>query len=355
MWLDRMNNDPPCYVVHVTTLEITVYLIWVLSLYRFFRSCHYTDYLELPPSTLSHTAFHPFMEEKCLHHPLLPLASLAVTTETTSYTTSFVGLASNGENKIIASKFGVSIRLFSIILIGFISVWANHEASKGFVITVTNNMEDTQAGKNFDLFFVSNDEAIRLVQSSTNFAAKILFTSDNSIPEKLIDQVEVQLASHNLTNGRVVAVKSFGQQSKYVLSINPLVMEAGNFKYNIRKELQRGVAEILLFNQRHKAPMSLLDGMVEYINDLAGFGGPKPVFKLRDSSEKCWEDKDPRVVAEVLAYCEGKRKGFVGGLNQEMNRDEWYEKMMDQVLGTPAIHLCEEFHNSMSESADMMY
>ncbi|KAL2892929.1 Ribosome maturation factor RimP [Bienertia sinuspersici] len=173
------------------------------------------------------------------------------------------------------------------------------------------------------------------------------------MPEKLIDQVEVELLDRNLTNGHTIHVKSFGRKNKYVLSLNPLVMEFGDFKSRIRKEIQRGMAEMLLFDQRHRAPMTLLDGMVEYINELASFGGPKPVFKLRDFSEKCWEDKDPRVVAKFLANCEERSKGCVGRLNQEIHRDGWYEDKIDKVLGFSAIHLCAKLSDFVLKGEDV--
>ncbi|XP_021743494.1 uncharacterized protein LOC110709587 [Chenopodium quinoa] len=291
------------------------------------------------------------MEEKELRHPLLPLANHADATITT--TTGFVGPTSNDSDKTISSCFGLSARLLVIFLIGVISIWASHEASKGFAITAVNNMKDTPAGEKFTLFFVSNDEAIRLVQSSSTFAAEILFPGDGSIPEKLIAQVDVQLVSHNLTNDHTVAVKSLGQKSKYILFINPLVMEFGDFRYRIRKEIQKGMAEILLFNRQHTAPKTLLAGMVEYISDLAGFGSPKPVFKPRGFSAKCWEEKNSRIVAKFLAYCEKRNEGFVGRLNQEMNRDGWYEKLMDKVLEMPAMHFCVEFHDFMIKNEGM--
>lgn len=288
----------------------------------------------------------PSMDENHLHHPLLSLATHANTTTTTSTATGVVSQTPNDTS----SNFGLPIRLLVVLLFGFISIWANHEASKGFPITVVNNIKDTPAGDKFTLFYISNDEAIRLVQSSSSFAANVLFTGT---PEKkLIDQVDVHLVSHNLTNvDHTVAVKFLGQKRKFVLSINPNVMDFVDFKYRIRKEIQRGMAEILLLSQQIRAPETLLDGMVEYVSDLAGFSGgfsgPNPVFKLRDFSEKCWEDKDPRIVAKFLEFCVKKSEGFVGRLNQEIKRDGWSEKMMGEVLGKPAIHFCLEFHDSM--------
>lgn len=284
------------------------------------------------------------MDENHVHHPLLPLASHAATTYTA---TDIVTSTSSDGTKIKSSNYAILIRFLVILLIGVISVWANHEASKGFVIMAVNNMKNTPAGEKFTLFYISNDEAIRLVQRSSLFAAQVLFPGDHSIPEKLIIEVEIQLVSHNVTNDHMVALKYFGQKNKYVLSINPLVMEFDDFRYRIRKVIQRGMSEILLFNQQNRVPKTLVDGMVEYISDLAGFGSQKLVLNARNFSWKCWEDQDPRLVARFLAYGEKKSEGFVGRLNQEMNKDGWSERMMDKVLGMPAIFLCVSLQDSM--------
>ncbi|XP_057532209.1 uncharacterized protein LOC130810245 [Amaranthus tricolor] len=286
------------------------------------------------------------MDEKNLQQPLLPLVSHAASTEKTSSATdtNFAGPSLNNGNEIMSSN-SVIVRLLIFLLIGTMSVWVNHESSKGFVITVVNNMKNTPEGKKFTLFYVSNDQAIRLVQSSSTFAAKILFPSDSSMPEKLIDQVDVQLVSHNLTNYHTVAVESFGNKSRYALSISSFVMEFSDFKYRIRKEFQKGMAEILLFNLQNKAPKSLLDGMVEYISNAAGFGVSEPMLKFKNTRKKCWEDEDSSSVAKFLAYAEEKSEGFVGRLNEEIDKVGSFEEIMDKLLGIPAIQLCASFHD----------
>ncbi|CAO2834494.1 unnamed protein product [Amaranthus hypochondriacus] len=291
------------------------------------------------------------MDEKNLQQPLLPLVSHAVSTDKTSTATdtNFAGPSSYNGNEIISSN-SVIVRLLIFVLIGAMSVWANHESSKGFMITVVNNMKNTPEGKKFTLFYVSNDQAIRLVQSSSAFAAKILFPSDSSMPEKLIGQVNVQLVSHNLTNYHTVSVKSFGNKSRYALYISSFVMEFSDFKYRIRKEFQKGMAEILLFNLQNKAPKSLLDGMVEYISNAAGFGVSEPMLKLKNTEKKCWEDEDSSSVAKFLTYAEEKSEGFFGRLNEEIGKNGSLEEIMDKLLGTPAIQLCASFHDSMIKS-----
>ena len=214
-------------------------------------------------------------------------------------------------------------------------------------------MINTSLGQKFNLFYVSNDEAIRLVQNSSSFAAKILFPADHSrILEKLIE-VEVQFVSdHSLTN----YINSFEQKGKYIIFIDSYIMEFKDFKYRIKKEIMKKMGEILLINLRNKVPNTLLDGMVEYINDLAGFGDhlEENVIKLRNNNrviKKCWEDNDSRLVAKFLGYAdEEKCEGFVGRLNQEMGKNGWFEEIMDKLLGMEAIQLCSSFHDSMIKS-----
>ncbi|KAJ8424661.1 hypothetical protein Cgig2_003095 [Carnegiea gigantea] len=248
-------------------------------------------------------------ERHHLHHPLLPSAT------TTSITTG--ATTSNDDADATSSNFGIAPRILLVLLIGLISTWANQEASKGFMITVTNDMENTSLGEKFSLFYVSNDE------------------------------VDIRLANRNLARDHILAAEGVGEKSKYVIFISPQVMEFSDFRRRIKREIQRGMAEILLFGIQNGAPKTMLDGMVEYISNLAGVGPERRVFKLRDVREKCWEDEDQEVVAEFLGYCEGKSEGFIGRLSQAVREGSWDEETLDRALGMPAKYLCESFHSSM--------
>lgn len=280
-------------------------------------------------------------ERHHLHHPLLPSAT--TTTITTRATTS----NDDADADATSSNFGIAPRILLVLLIGLISTWANQEASKGFMITVTNDMENTSLGDKFSLFYVSNDEVTRLVQYASEFATRILYPNPNGMPEKFIDRVDIRLANRNLTPDHTLAAEGVGEKSKYVIFISPQVMEFSDFKRRIKREIQKGMAEILLFGIQNGALKTMLDGMVEYISNLAGVGPERRVFKLRDVRGKCWEDEDPEVVAQFLGYCEGKSEGFIGRLNQAVREGSWDEETLDRALGIPAKHLCESFHSSM--------
>lgn len=192
-----------------------------------------------------------------------------------------------------------------------------------------------------------------MVQTASDFATRILYPGPAGMPEKLIDQVDIRLVNWNLTRDHVVVAERVGTKNNYVLSISPQIMELSDFRYRIRREIQRGMAEILLFDLQNRAPKKMLEGMVEYISNLVGFGPKKRVFKLRDISGKCWEDEDSEAVAKFLGYCEEKSEGFIGRLSHAMRERNWGEETLNRALGMPASLLCESFHSSMVKFQDL--
>ncbi|XXG90496.1 hypothetical protein AAC387_Pa12g2250 [Persea americana] len=74
-------------------------------------------------------------------------------------------------------------RLLFLVLIALISIWANYEASKGFEVIILNNSGDTPQGRRFDLFFVSDDRATRIVLNTSKFVERILYP-DHHHPKK---------------------------------------------------------------------------------------------------------------------------------------------------------------------------
>lgn len=112
----------------------------------------------------------------------------------------------------------------------------------------------------------------------------------------------------------------------------------------------RAMARVWLWDGESRAPAGLIDGLAEYVAEAAGFGREK-VFGAGERSPECeddgWrEDKNPRVVARFLRYCEGYEEGFIRRLNRAM-RDTWQDGMVDDALGMPAKKLCG-FYNASS-------
>ncbi|OVA01420.1 Uncharacterized protein family [Macleaya cordata] len=290
-------------------------------------------------------------------HHLLQLP-LITTTSTTSSTT--------GNDKdcdinttLSVSPYGIIIRLVSVFFIALISIWANYEASKGFEITVINDTADTPAGRRFNLLFVSNDKITRIVLTTSEFAENILYPTE-SYAKKPITRVTVKLVGRNLTHP--VVINSITEED-FELQINPSLMEERNVDKAIVSAVQRGMARIWIWNGVYGAPdRALIDGIEEYISIFAEFSG-RPLshsgnsatVELPGSDSMCWKDKNPVAVANFLNYCEGKKSGFIGRLNQAM-RDNWNERMVDDALGMPAQQLCSSYHfsfavvNSLSSS-----
>ncbi|XP_022774059.1 uncharacterized protein LOC111316336 [Durio zibethinus] len=299
------------------------------------------------------------MEDYSLSIPLLATPASALTTTATSSTTK-----EDDKKDFFLSSSRIISRLLLVIFIGTISVWANHEASKGFKVTIINNAKDSPAGRRFALFYVSNDEGTRIILNTSALVENILYPDSNQ-NKKPVHHVILQLASKNLTT-KVIVETSKSKEFVYVISLSPSIMEESNVKYAVRSAIQRGMARIWLWDGESRAPPWLIDGMEEYIWMQAGFGdhvkettvlypglkvfGPEQFcfvlsqmcsnsnnfssrLKLnisisgdgnsaKSSGSLCTEDKDPKIVAQTLGYLEQQKKGYVQGLNQIL-RDGW--------------------------------
>ncbi|KAL6137198.1 hypothetical protein ACLB2K_062490 [Fragaria x ananassa] len=140
------------------------------------------------------------------------------------------------------SNVGILIRFISVILVGILSFWANHEASKGFDITVLNNVaRDFPAGQRFHLFYVANDKVTRIVLHASDFIEHLLYPSDNDIPKKQVNSVVVRLVSVNLTKAVVENDRNF------VVNISPSVMEEANVDRALVSVIRRGMARVWLW------------------------------------------------------------------------------------------------------------
>ncbi|TYI86083.1 hypothetical protein E1A91_D04G042200v1 [Gossypium mustelinum] len=307
------------------------------------------------------------MEDYTLSIPLLatPAGALTTTIAPTSCATK-----KDDENGVFSSGSSIIYRLLLVILIGTISIWANHEASKGFKVTIINAAaKESPAGRRFDLFYVSNDEATRIILSTSAVVENILYADQSEDQtKKPVHHVVLQLAAgDNLTATKVSVDTSRSKEPVYVISLSPSIMEESNVKYSVISTIQRAMARIWLWDGKSRAPPWLIAGMEEYIWMQAGFGHhdketalhSRSKFRLEQFcsvlSQVCskssklrpglkmnisaicgdhwkWEktggvcreedDKNPKIVALALGYIEQKHKGYVQGLNQIL-RDGW--------------------------------
>ncbi|KAL0720297.1 hypothetical protein Bca4012_034896 [Brassica carinata] len=185
------------------------------------------------------------------------------------------------------SDSGIFIRIFSVILVGAISLWANHEASKGFSITIINEAKETPSGKRFSLFFESDDAAVRVLLETSFSAERLLY---DGVPHRLRKRV-----NH-------VTVRFYGNRSDGVDNFTDLAMG------------RRGFAGAC---GRVSGVLAVEGGERRRFDELVG------VYP---------EDKEESVyvVARWLDYCERRSEGFIRRLNHGM-RLGWDDQTVDLV------------------------
>ncbi|CAK7346680.1 unnamed protein product [Dovyalis caffra] len=285
------------------------------------------------------------MEDPYLFQPLLipKTTSTSFNTTSTSLDADYI--------KLCSSNSSIILRLLLIISIGIISIWANYEASKGFGITLVNEAEESAEGKRFNLLYISNDKATRIVQNTSSFVENLLYPDINNTKKQVINHVTLRLASNNLPN--LVTVDA-NTNNEFVISISPLMLtdHTKNLDHAIKSIVLQGMARVWLWNPESRAPPWILEGMVEYINRLMGFG-PVRNFGGHESLDDPFGnfrsgDKDPKVVAKFLECCETWReKGFIQRLNKALRDDhQWIDWTVEDVQGMSVQNLCDSCKNT---------
>ncbi|KAK7305015.1 hypothetical protein VNO77_42913 [Canavalia gladiata] len=306
------------------------------------------------------------MEEEDKHshlRPLIPFTPIStpITTQSLQNKHQHYDYNTHKNAKQFVSDNNIIIRILLLLLIAIISIWANYEASKTFHITIVNDAQDSTAGRRFALSYVSNDKATRIVQNTSSFVEHFLYPNNyrnNKINlKKHIDSVTLRLARRNLNATAIVYTAGNhrhggGKSSNsYVIEISPMLLEDKEYnKMAIVGAVLRGMAHVWLWDGGSRAPPELVDGMVEYVAELAGFRrevvaiGGSELPECEGGLGWWWEDKDPRHVARLLYYCEKYKKGFIQRLNEAL-MDTWHDRVMDEVLGMPVMKLCG-LHNA---------
>lgn len=261
-------------------------------------------------------------------------------------------------NLVSSSNLNIALRLSLVVFIGFVSIWANHEASKGFDITIVNESKDTSSsGKRFELFYVQNDEATRLVLRTSKLVEDYLYPDDNShqdyghdilVPsKKKVNHVILNLKSPNSTiriNRDHVVVEP-GRDHEFVVKISPYVMDGSDFRNAVFLAVQRGMVRVWLWDGLGNAPEHLMNGMVEYVTgQIVGLSDPRDNRSDLSATVDCWRHDESVAVAEFLDYCERRRPGFVRRLNQAM-KDGWRDADLDDALGMPTRNLCTTYNS----------
>lgn len=305
------------------------------------------------------------MEEEDNHSHLQPLIPYYSTLSFSSHSLQ-QHYADKNAKHFTSDSNNIVLRILSILLLALISLWANYEASKTFHITVVNDAKDSPAGRRFALSYVSNDEASRILLNTSSYVEHFLYpnsnNNDNNYPKKHIDSVTLQLPRRNLNVTDIVAVytaagnhlqRGGGKCFSYVIEISPTLLEDQRYdKIAIVGAILRGMAKVWIWEG---APQGLVDGMAEYVAEMAGFrrgmvsgGGEMPQCR-EGGGGWWWEDKDPSHMARLLHYCEKFKKGFIQRLNEAM-RDTWHDRVVDEVLGMPVMELCGRLYNDNNAS-----
>ncbi|XP_040380412.1 uncharacterized protein LOC102721084 [Oryza brachyantha] len=239
------------------------------------------------------------------------------------------------------SNASIVARVVAVLAVASVSLFAQHEASRGFHIDVVNAApRDTVAGRRFDLFFVSNGRAERVLHYASRGVEEALFP-DASFPRKRVTRVTVKMAGHNLTgdDGAVAAASVDGvAPGEYVISLSPGLMYSTSDKAAdaVAAAVRRAVARMWLWDGRGAAPARVTEAMVDYLASGANANAIEASPAADDN------DAPQCMSARFLTHLERRRGGFVARLNRAM-RDRWSDAAVDAALGVPARPACAAY------------
>jgi len=249
------------------------------------------------------------------------------------------------------STQSVVFRVVAVIAIACASLFAQHEAAKGFGIDVVSAgaQRGGDAGRRFDLFFVSNGRAERILQYASRGVERALFP-DASFPRKHVRRVTVRMAGHNLTAG--ATVDAAAAPGEYVISLSPaLVSGTGSSAAAadaVAAAVRRAVARMWLWDGRGAAPARVTEAMVEYLASAAA-GDAAAEVEATPLSSSSGDGGRRCMSARFLRHLERQREDFVARLNRAM-RDRWSDAAVDAALGAPARHACAAYRAATSSS-----
>ncbi|XP_047045093.1 uncharacterized protein LOC124649530 [Lolium rigidum] len=241
-----------------------------------------------------------------------------------------------------SSPSGRSIlaRYLAVLLVASVSLFAHHEASKGFRIDVVGaGTQGGVAARRFDLLFVSNGRAERLLHRASRAVEDALFP-DPSFPRRRVTRVTVRMMDGgNLTAADATVDANAG--GEYVISLSPrLLSGAGTDKPVdvVATAVRRAVARMWLWDARGAAPARVTESMVEYLASASA----TDVEALPSSKEADGTSNTQCISPRFLKHLERRRAGFVARLNRAM-RDRWSDAAVDAALGAPARPVCAAY------------
>uniref|UniRef100_A0ACD5TD71 Uncharacterized protein n=1 Tax=Avena sativa TaxID=4498 RepID=A0ACD5TD71_AVESA len=272
--------------------------------------------------------------------PLLLPVSTAASCSSSSYITVDDDTASvvPPSNKP-SSPSGLSIlaRYLAVLLVASVSLFAHHEAAKGFRIDVVSAApQGSVAGRRFDLLFVSNGRAERVLHHASRSVEDALFP-DPSFPRRRVTRVTVRMDGGNLTAAD--ATLDAAADGEYVISLSPRLLYDAKAVDAVAAAVRHAVARMWLWDARGAAPARVTESMVEYlataVPDAAEVDSSSPADAHDASNTRC-------ISPRFLKHLERRRAGFVARLNRAM-RDRWSDAAVDAALGAPARPVCAAF------------
>ncbi|CAA7399991.1 unnamed protein product [Spirodela intermedia] len=235
--------------------------------------------------------------------------------------------ASGGAASQISSSV-VAVRLTTFVVFAVLSLWANHEASKGFQVAVLSGGGGTAAAPRFDLMFVSNGRAARALLSASGAVERVLFSGAGE--RKRVDRVTLQLAPAEFS-GDVAVLRGGPAESEFTLQLSSRVVFSCDGGSAMAAALRRGMAEVWLWDGQGAAPPDLLDAMAEFLSAPQGAAGGG-------------------AAARLVRRCEGDSGGgFVARLNVAM-KGRWRPEMVAEAVGSSPATACRASVSSAVES-----
>ncbi|KAF3791550.1 hypothetical protein EJ110_NYTH14208 [Nymphaea thermarum] len=281
-----------------------------------------------------------------------------------------------GEEKSRSTSGGITLRLFTVFAVAAVSVWANHEASKGFDIHVRNEIADATAARRFHLLFVADDRIDRMVLSSSRAAERLLYGENAQKRKKVVKRVSitVRLSASDQPGNTAFFAADAGNCAEqcfcYTIYVGSGILREKEDVWKVRRvvgsAVQKVMAYVWLSDGDGRTPAALLDGIAEYVTRASVGGEGLNVARVptgegngrtgetnvsgssrRGRSGECWLAEDPGEVAAFVGYCECMSSGFVARLNEKM-AEGWRPEMVDEVLGTSSMRLCSSFSSALA-------
>lgn len=276
---------------------------------------------------------------------LLPLSTAASCSSSSGFTVdddTTTTVLSPTPTRSSPSGQSILARYLAVLLVASVSLFAHREASKGFRIDVVGagTQGSGVAARRFDLLFVSNGRAERLLHRASRAVEDALFP-DPSFPRRRVTRVTVRMMDGgNLTAADATVDANAG--GEYVISLSPrLLSDASGTEKPVdavAAAVRRAVARMWLWDARGAAPARVMESMVEYLASASA----ADVEALSSSKEADGTSNTQCISPRFLKHLERRRAGFVARLNRAM-RDRWSDAAVDAALGAPARPVCAAY------------